>query len=89
MHKNQKDFFRHAHAAVAAMLATGTLVPQSLRDFLPRRPKKPGSYIPGGPNQNVRGCRIRNPKIAADINKGFEKWACKRDWYHQPSHHAQ
>ena len=36
--------------------------------------RHPGVYIPGGANRNVEPTRIRNPKIAEQVNAMYEKW---------------
>jgi hypothetical protein len=70
----KKTNYRHIHAMVKSLMEAGKAIPHNLRQFLPRPPKKPGAYRPGGPDPNVRGTYVRNPAIAAQVNAMHEKW---------------
>lgn len=42
------------------------------------RARRSNKYIPAGPNANVRGTYVKNPRVAAHENMMHEKWIEKK-----------
>lgn len=61
--------WRKIHQEIAHFMRIGAEMPKRLLPFVPKPPKKPTrSYA-------CKEIRVRNPKVRANIQMMYEKWA--------------